>query len=121
MQTVEQLNERFAVADVARFESGQGGLPRLSIRSKLAEAHVYPHGAHITHYQPEGQEPVLYLSATSFFADGKPIRGGVPVIFPWFGPRENEPAAMHGFVRARAWDVAEVTQEEQAMRAVLTL
>ena len=49
-----------------------------------------------------GQAPVLWLSAHSAFSDDQPIRGGVPVIFPWFGPgEEGDPA--HGFVRTATW------------------
>ena len=33
------------------------------------------------------------MSQCSRFAEGQPIRGGVPVIFPWFGPREGLRAA----------------------------
>ena len=46
-------------------------------------------------WQPAGQAPVLFLSPQSAFAPDKAIRGGVPIIFPWFGPRtatsENPP------------------------------
>src|SRR5204862_6360071 len=34
-----------------------------------------------------------------------PIRGGIPVIFPWFGPREG--MAQHGFARTKNWDLKE--------------
>ena len=42
------------------------------------------------------------------FAPGQPIRGGVPVIFPWFGAREGEP--MHGFARLSDWDLHEAVE-----------
>jgi D-hexose-6-phosphate mutarotase len=31
--------------------------------------------------------PVLWLSGASRFEHDCPIRGGVPVCFPWFGPK----------------------------------
>src|SRR5690606_20141531 len=84
-----ELQSRFP--DV-RFDQGNGGLTRIVVDTDEAEAHVYLHGAHVTHYQPRGgrqqQSPVLMLSNRSHFQTGKPIRGGVPVIFPWFGPRK---------------------------------
>jgi glucose-6-phosphate 1-epimerase len=50
---------------------------------------------------------VLFLSARSEFAPGKAIRGGVPVIFPWFGPRHDGKAGpQHGFARTAVWDLA---------------
>jgi glucose-6-phosphate 1-epimerase len=85
-------------------ETGAGGLPRARLTAARAEAEVYLHGAHVTHWQPQGAAPVLFLSARSAYAPGKAIRGGVPIIFPWFGPRAGHPQApQHGFARSRAW------------------
>ena len=56
------------------------------------------------------EAPLLFLSTRSNYETGKPIRGGVPVIFPWFGPREGDTTHMHGFVRTRPWHVREVRQ-----------
>ena len=98
--------KRFEIPGVAEFESGSGSLVRLAVRSPLAEAHIYLHGAHVTHFQPQGAAPVLFVSRESLFAPSKPIRGGVPVIFPWFGPRAGQPQApAHGFARTSEWQV----------------
>lgn len=97
---------RFEIPGVAEFEEGAGGLARLAVRSPLAEAHIYLHGAHITHFQPKDAAPVLFMSSKSVFATGKPIRGGVPLIFPWFGPRAGHPESpAHGFARTSEWQV----------------
>ena len=82
---------------------GQGGLPKLVIRTPQADAEIYLHGAQVTHFQPRGQKPVLFLSGKSSFEPGKPIRGGVPICFPWFGARQDAPA--HGFARLREWEL----------------
>jgi glucose-6-phosphate 1-epimerase len=51
------------------------------------------------------------MSAQSVFAPGKAIRGGVPVIFPWFGPRQGDAAApAHGFARTRSWTPESISQ-----------
>ena len=89
---------------MVRVESGEGGLPRAVLRTADGEAHVYLHGAHVTHWQPAGRAPVLFMSAHARFAADAPIRGGVPVIFPWFGPRAGDPRSpAHGFARVRPW------------------
>ncbi len=94
------------IPSLAAFEDAPGGLVRLRISTKLCNAEVYLHGAHITHFKARGEEPFLFLSAASHFAPGKPIRGGVPVIFPWFGAREGRPnSPAHGFARTLPWDV----------------
>jgi len=68
---------------------------------------VSPHGAHILAWQPaSATHPVLFLSPRSPFTPGKAIRGGVPLCFPWFGPKTDDPKApQHGFARTREWTV----------------
>lgn len=111
---------RFAIPDRLRIVSGNGGLPRIEIDNPLGAAHIYLHGAHVSHFQPAGQAPVLWMSAQSWFAEGKPIRGGVPLCWPWFGPREGLPS--HGFARLRPWTLYETAQlGDGRTRAVLTL
>jgi glucose-6-phosphate 1-epimerase len=53
---------------------------------------------------------VLFVSGQSLFAPSKAIRGGVPLIFPWFGAKADDPKApQHGFVRSQPWTLADVT------------
>ena len=95
---------RFDIPDALRFEDGQGGLLRAVISTPAAEAEVYLQGAHVTHWTPRGQRPVLFVSPKSLFAPGKAIRGGIPVIFPWFGARsDGKPGPAHGFARNSEW------------------
>jgi glucose-6-phosphate 1-epimerase len=85
-------------------ETGEGGLPRAVLRTPEGEAHVYLHGAHVSHWQPRAGAPVLFMSAYARFAPGSALRGGVPVIFPWFGPRAADARSpTHGFARQRSW------------------
>ena len=87
-------------------EQGQGGLKRLVIRTPYAEGEIYLHGAHVTKFQPKGQKPVLWMSAKSMFEPGKPLRGGVPICFPWFGARQGgQPGSPHGFARLMEWEL----------------
>jgi len=85
--------------------TGNGDLPAIRILTETSEAEIYPHGAHVTAFQKKGGAPLLFMSGSSDFLAGKPIRGGVPVIFPWFGGREGHPA--HGTARITDWDLAE--------------
>jgi len=83
--------------------TGHGGLPLVKIRTPWSAAEICLHGAHVTHFQKNGEPPLLFVSAKSHFAAGEPIRGGVPICFPWFGPREGGPA--HGFARIVEWQL----------------
>ena len=113
----------FELPGLARFEPGAGGLTRLAITTPLAEAHVYLHGGHVAHFQPAGHAPVLFVSGRSFFENGKPIRGGVPVCFPWFAARAGQPEApAHGFARTMPWEVESLSVDgDQTVLAVLRL
>lgn len=94
-------------------------MPVLVIRTPIAEARVFVHGAQLTHWKPAAQEPMIFLSAESLFQEGKAIRGGVPVCFPWFGPYEGQPA--HGFVRNKSWTVESVVQRESGAVGITLL
>lgn len=118
------LNNRFGVPGVVKFDTGGGGMARIVITTPQGEAHVYRYGAHVTHFRPAGQAPVVFLSEKSHFTHGRPIRGGVPIVFPWFGPRANDPQApLHGLVRNRDWDVesAKRSADGQSVAVTLTL
>lgn len=105
--TADTLNDSFGLPGVLLFDSGHNGLTRAQITLPTCTATVYLHGAHVTAWQPAGQAPGLFLSERSDFAEGKAIRGGVPVCFPWFGPRRDGSAGpSHGFARLQAWEVA---------------
>ena len=84
--------------------AGRNGLERLAITTGRAIGEVYLHGAHVTAWQPTGAAPVLWVSRDSLFDAAKPIRGGVPVCFPWFAAHGTDASApMHGFARLRTW------------------
>ena len=99
-----KLANQFDIANAVRFDEGPGGLIRAVVSTPAVEAEVYLQGAHVAHWAPSGQRPVLFLSRKSLFAPGKAIRGGVPVIFPWFGARgDGKPGPAHGFARNTQW------------------
>jgi len=103
---IAQLEENFGIPGHLSFDS-HDGLTRVQVQVAGASATIYLHGAHVTHWQPAGQEPVIFLSEKSDFADGKAIRGGVPICFPWFGPRsDGQPGPPHGFARIQEWEMA---------------
>jgi D-hexose-6-phosphate mutarotase len=87
------------------FVDGRGDLPMLEVSTRWSNAEIYLHGAHVTHFKKKDEPPLLFLSQCSRFAEGQPIRGGIPIVFPWFGPREGH--AQHGFARVKDWELKE--------------
>jgi glucose-6-phosphate 1-epimerase len=111
----------FKIPNALRFENAPGGLVRAVISTAAAEAEVYLHGALVTRWTPRGRQPVLFVSPKSLFAPGKPIRGGVPDIFQWFGPRgDSKPGPAQGFARTTEWSI-ERTQFRGDGRVEITL
>ncbi|MDO5534748.1 MAG: D-hexose-6-phosphate mutarotase [Propionibacteriaceae bacterium] len=85
--------------------------PLRGVEAKIGSGHygVFDHGAHVWSWQPDGAAPVIWMSAKSQFADGQPVRGGVPICFPWFGPgRAGDQLPIHGFGRLNTWHLADV-------------
>ena len=106
----------------ATLQRGRGGLERLVVDTPACAGEIYLHGAHVTGWQPRGEAPVLWLSDHSAFEAGRPIRGGIPICFPWFGPHAADPARPpHGFARLAAWSLERVTREADTVTAVLSL
>jgi D-hexose-6-phosphate mutarotase len=86
-----------------------GGLPKIRVTSAFSTGEIYPHGAHVTQFQKNGEQPLLFLSRQSLFAPDKAIRGGIPVCFPWFGAREG--AVMHGIARLSTWELTDTAAD----------
>src|SRR4051812_26105965 len=119
-QTLAEL-QSLAVPNAVRFESGNGGLLRAVLTSASGDPELSLQGAHVTHFQPRGQQPVLFVSAQSQFRADKPIRGGIPICFPWFAAKADDPnAPMHGFARTMLWTVESAKRVDDD-RASVTL
>jgi glucose-6-phosphate 1-epimerase len=124
---LQTLTDHFAIPGALTFSENENGLIRANITTPACTAELYLQGAHLTHWQPTGQEPVLFLSERSFFTPGKAIRGGVPIIWPWFGartatsedPRTDGPS--HGFARTSLWTLAFAAIAGDDLTLTLTL
>ncbi|HUO16666.1 MAG TPA: D-hexose-6-phosphate mutarotase [Verrucomicrobiae bacterium] len=119
MQTisaVENLDRHFGIPGVARICEGNGGLPRIQITHAHAEGEIYLHGAQVTSWKPSGNDEVLFLSTKSRWQEGQAIRGGIPICFPWFRAKTDNPKApAHGFVRTKSWQIESIEEDERGV------
>jgi glucose-6-phosphate 1-epimerase len=100
-----------SIAGFAVVERDGYGLERIAVTTADAEAEIYLQGAHVTRFQPNGRGSLLFLSEKSIFQPGKAIRGGVPIVFPWFGPSAADPKLpAHGFARTTRWDLSAISR-----------
>jgi len=96
-----------------QFSENAAGLVSAVVSTDNASAEIFMQGAHITQWVPRGLKPVLFTSARSEFVPGKAIRGGVPIIFPWFGARGAGLAGpSHGFARTALWRLEEAKETD---------
>ena len=72
----------------------------IEIEHQLFSAKVLLQGAQIIHFQWKNQQPLLWSTDASFYQEGKPFRGGIPICWPWFG-KAQDPS--HGFARINKW------------------
>ncbi len=101
---IDELNKSFAIEGHISFQPGPGGLPMACVANTHAAAVISVYGAHVMSFEPHGSGPILWQSEQSYFEQGKPIRGGIPICWPWFGvhPTDKEKPS-HGFARVSMW------------------
>jgi glucose-6-phosphate 1-epimerase len=118
---IDQLNKNHGIPGIVNFVKGQGNLPFIIIRNQNATAVISLHGGQILSFKPSTQiTDMLFLSKKSSYEDGKAIRGGIPVCWPWFGP---DPKGLqrpnHGFVRTHLWKVINTTSTDNETKISL--
>ncbi len=92
------------------------GYPVFQIDHARCSAKVALHGAHVMSWKPAGEDEVLYLSPDAVFEEGRAIRGGIPICWPWFNahPADSEMPS-HGIARARFWELVEADENEEGV------
>ena len=109
MATAANLNQRFGIDGSVSFNEQPNGFVVAEVNNAFASATIAMQGAHLMTFQPEGEEPLIWMSPEAKLAAGKSIRGGVPVCWPWFGPHEsNSKLPAHGFARTVPWRLNQV-------------
>lgn len=124
MITAQQLNSQFGIKQHLNFREDDSGLIVADIQNDQASASLCLQGAHLMTWQPKSQTvPVVWLSRDAKLAQGKSIRGGAPVCWPWFGAHASEASFPgHGFARTVPWRViASGSEPNGATRLTLRL
>ena len=97
------------------------------ISSDRAELLIAQQGAQVLSYQQVGEPPLLWLSDQAIFRQGKSVRAGVPVCWPWFGNLQRNPEAVqamyqgtpapaHGLARTRDWQLLGIEEVGETLR-----
>jgi len=90
------------------FVEGKGGLPLIKVNNAKASALVSIYAGQVLSYKPVAEdEDLMFVSDNASFIEGKAIKGGIPICWPWFGEDpsgSNNPN--HGFARNSYWEVS---------------
>lgn len=102
----DQLNELFAIPGHLKCYRGRNKFIFARIENVHASAVISIYGGQILSFEPDDEEPVLWRSRFSHYEEGKAIRGGIPIIWPWFGAHPTDSSKpSHGFARHMKWSV----------------
>ena len=113
MLNIDELEEKFSIEGEVGFANLGNDFIFISVSNKYAEADICLYGAQITNFTPHESIGALWMSSECIFQEGKAIRGGIPVCFPWFGPHKTDTEKpQHGFARIMHWDVNEISNNQ---------
>lgn len=88
------------------------GIKIIRIDHPKGKAAISLFGGHVISYQPVNEKEIIWLSENVDLSGKKPIRGGIPICWPWFG-KAAEPS--HGFVRTREWSLNQHRENENGV------
>jgi glucose-6-phosphate 1-epimerase len=97
----------------ARWTTGtRNGLAVVALETPASTCTIALHGAQVLDFTPRGDRDWLWVSDKAVFEAGKPLRGGIPICFPWFGPHaSNRALPPHGFARTQLWKLLRVDEQ----------
>lgn len=100
------------------------GQPLLTVDNGYARAEISLFGAHVLSYQRHDEPASIWLSDKAVLDGSKPIRGGIPLCWPWFGPapaRVGSSKPSHGFARTSLWTLDGVSDHGDGTLVHLSL
>lgn len=78
------------------------------------------YGGQVLAYQ-NSRRSMLWHNRHAVFQQGKAIRSGIPVCWPWFGPGKTASGAAHGFARTEFWHIESASETPSISKLVLRL
>lgn len=120
-ETIQDLFSRYGNLSGITIEC-QKELLAIGVVNQAAKAEVFLQGAQVARYQRHQESPILFLSRACDYRQGLPLRGGIPLCWPWFGQLQRNPDALqqqfsaearatapaHGFIRERDWQLSDI-------------
>lgn len=114
----------YEIENELQFVDIEHGFTYIEINNTRAHATISTYAGQVLSYRPKTQEhDLLFVSDKAYYEDGKAIKGGIPVCWPWFGADpDDQGRPAHGFVRNRQWEViGSASLDDGSTRVVLGL
>jgi glucose-6-phosphate 1-epimerase len=119
---MNQNLESFTIPGEVSFSEDGNGLVFVDIDNPHANARLCLQGGQLLRWTPKGHEPVIWLSPQAVFTQGKAIRGGIPICWPWFGNHQLQTSfPAHGIARTAPWEVIATQKAGDTTKLVLQL
>jgi glucose-6-phosphate 1-epimerase len=113
------MDESVSLPPFASLSRNAHGREFLDIAHPRVQAKIALEGAHIVSCTPTGQGDLLWMSPVDKQIPGTPLRGGIPVCWPWFGG--ERPGPSHGIARISQWRLVSVVDKEDQVRVSMEL
>ncbi|SEK70425.1 glucose-6-phosphate 1-epimerase [Colwellia chukchiensis] len=103
------------------------GLQALRFVHQKGQGTISLYAGQVLTWQPHAQQPVFWLSKDSAYRQGKAIRGGIPICWPWFGDKVKLAdgsiisTSNHGFARQSQWQLDAFTIAAEGVSITLSL
>lgn len=115
------MNKQFTNSAYLSYKSNENQT-LFVLKHPLFSATISEFGGQLLNFEPIDSQPLVWLSNSAKLDCSKPIRGGAPICWPWFGPApthfEGEP--QHGYARNLSWQLESLTESEEQVNLVLT-
>lgn len=99
------------------------GITTITHTKTGSKARIHEFGATVLEFTTAKGREVLFVSRDAKLDGSKAVRGGIPLVFPIFGPPKDGKSTMpqHGFARNNSWTLDEVTDTESSASAKYSL
>jgi D-hexose-6-phosphate mutarotase len=102
--------------DSIRLSESSSSYPIFEIDHTTCSARVALHGAQVISWRPADEDEVFYLSPDAVFEEGRAIRGGLPICWPWFNAHPTNPEMpSHGIARTRFWNFISASESDEGV------
>jgi glucose-6-phosphate 1-epimerase len=120
--SIADLDRRFGIAGLAQVLADDGGIPKVRVTAPQCSGDICLHGAQVMSWRPTGVQEVIFLSRHARWVEGSAIRGGIPICFPWFrAKRDNPRAPAHGVVRTRVWELEAIARNGDGVAVSMSI